>query len=155
MDRIHNFTNGTLTKSDQLFQFQKSLRSDWPIDSHRVSSHDDNPDPIWLVQNWSQIGPSRYQGIRLFRESWYPGWSRNFRRIVNVKYPGPKLRKVKCARKNGRNQRLTDRRGTYKSMDIFEEVGYDSFSHLFVMGPSELSDLKRLTKMNPGHFARL
>ena len=62
------------------------------IDSHRVSCHDENPDPIWLVQNWSQLGPSRDQWIRRFRESWYPGWIRNFRRIVNVKYPGPKLR---------------------------------------------------------------
>ena len=39
--------------------------------------------------------------------------------------------------------------------DIFEEVGYDSLSHLLAMGPSELSDLKRLTKMKPGHFVRL
>jgi len=38
--------------------------------------------------------------------------------------------------------------------DIFEEEGYDSLPHLLAMGPSELLDLKRLTKMKQGHFAR-
>ena len=42
-----------------------------------------------------------------------------------------------------------------KYAEIFEEVGYDSLPHLLAMGPSELTDLKRLTKMKPGHFLRL
>ena len=41
------------------------------------------------------------------------------------------------------------------SADIFEEVGYDSLPHVLAMGPSDLSELKRLTKMKPGHFIRL
>ena len=39
--------------------------------------------------------------------------------------------------------------------DIFKEEGFDSLPHLLAMGPSDLSDLKRLTKMKPGHFVRL
>ena len=42
-----------------------------------------------------------------------------------------------------------------KYAEIFEEVGYDSLPHLLAMGPSELTDLKRLTKMKSGHFVRL
>ena len=38
--------------------------------------------------------------------------------------------------------------------DIFEEMGYDSLEHLLTMEPSDLLDLKRLTKMKEGHFVR-
>ena len=34
--------------------------------------------------------------------------------------------------------------------DIFEEKGCDSLDHLFAMGPSDLLELKRLTKMKAG-----
>ena len=37
-------------------------------------------------------------------------------------------------------------------VDIFEEKGYDSLEYLLVMGPSDLLELKRLTKMKDGHF---
>ena len=80
---------------------------------------------------------------------------RNFRRIVNVKYPGPKLRKVTCAKKMEEIKDLLADAALTNYADIFEEVGYDSLSHLLAMGPSDLSDLKRLTKMKTGHFVRL
>jgi len=39
-------------------------------------------------------------------------------------------------------------------VDIFEEKGYDSLEHLLHMGPQDVLELKRLTKMKDGHFAR-
>ena len=40
-------------------------------------------------------------------------------------------------------------------VEVFDRLGYDSLDHLLAMGPSELLDLKRLTKMKEGHFVRL
>ena len=37
---------------------------------------------------------------------------------------------------------------------IFEGKEYDSLEHLLAMGPSDLLELKRLTKLKDGHFAR-
>ena len=37
-------------------------------------------------------------------------------------------------------------------VEVFDRLGYDSLDHLLAMGPSELLDLKRLTKMKEGHF---
>ena len=36
--------------------------------------------------------------------------------------------------------------------EVFDRLGYESLDHLLAMGPSELLDLKRLTKMREGHF---
>ena len=38
--------------------------------------------------------------------------------------------------------------------DIFEQKGYDSLEHLLHMDPQDVLELKRLTKMKDGHFAR-
>ena len=40
-------------------------------------------------------------------------------------------------------------------VEVFDRLGYDSLDHLLAMGPSELLDLKRLTKMKEGHYVRL
>ena len=38
---------------------------------------------------------------------------------------------------------------------VFEEMGYDSVGHLVGMTHKDLMDLRQITKMKPGHFARL
>ena len=38
---------------------------------------------------------------------------------------------------------------------VFEEMGYDSVSHLVGMSQKQLMDLRQITKMKRGHFARL
>lgn len=40
-------------------------------------------------------------------------------------------------------------------VEVFERLGYDSLDHLLAMDPSQLLDLKRLSKMKEGHFVRL
>ena len=40
-------------------------------------------------------------------------------------------------------------------VDVFQDMGYDSLTHLFCMGHKELVDLRQITSMKPGHFARL
>lgn len=39
--------------------------------------------------------------------------------------------------------------------NVFQDMGYDSLSHLFLMTHKELTDLRQFTRMKPGHFARL
>ena len=38
---------------------------------------------------------------------------------------------------------------------VFEDMGYDSVEHIFRMTHKELMDLRQITNMKPGHFARL
>ena len=39
-------------------------------------------------------------------------------------------------------------------VNVFNDMGYDSLTHLFRMGHKELVDLRQITSMKPGHFAR-
>ena len=39
-------------------------------------------------------------------------------------------------------------------VDVFQDMGYDSLAHLFCMGHKELVDLRQITSMKLGHFAR-
>ena len=40
-------------------------------------------------------------------------------------------------------------------VNVFQDMGYDSLTHLFRMGHKELVALMQITSMKPGHFARL
>ena len=54
---------------------------------------------------------------------------------------GPKFRSNVCKDKMEEIKEFLQDSTLSKHEDIFEEIGYDSLDHLFVMGPSDLLDL--------------